>query len=295
MLSALNGALIALGASAGSAFAQAAEQASNVGGPPREWEMGFQAPNSPVMRTLEGFHNGLLVPLAVGISVFVLVLLLYVMLRFNARSNPVPSKNTHNVLIEVIWTIVPVMILAAIVVPSFKLLFQETRIPAPDLTIKATGHAWNWEYDYDYNKQDINFTAVMVQQAELKEGEPRLLTASYKVVVPVNKNVHVLVTGADVIHSWAVPAFGVKIDGMPGRMNETWFRAEHEGIFYGQCSELCGKDHAFMPIEVHVVSEELFKRWADAAVKDVDEAGKVLAEAETSRKVAAASAAGMVQ
>ena len=288
MLSTLGWALAALGTSVGSALA--AE--GGAGGPPREWEMGFQQPVSPVMRDLEWFHNGLLLPLITGISVFVLLLLLYVMLRFNARANPVPSKNTHNTLVEVVWTVAPVIILVVIAVPSFKLLFEETRIPDPDLTIKATGHAWNWEYDYP-DQGGINFTALMVQEADLKEGEPRLLTADHKLVVPVNKNVHVLVTGADVIHSWAVPAFGVKIDAMPGRMNETWFRAEQEGIYYGQCSELCGKDHAFMPIEVHVVSEELFKRWSEAAQKDVDEAGKLLvsAEADASKKVAAAEIA----
>ena len=286
MLSALGGALIALGGSAGSALAQTGE---TVGGPPRDWQIGFQSPVSPVMRDLEWFHNGLLLPLITAISLLVLLLLLYVMARFNSRSNPVASKNTHNTLVEVVWTITPVIILVLIAVPSFKLLFKETTIPDPDLTIKATGHAWNWEYDYP-DQGGINFTALMVQQADLKEGEPRLLTANYKVVVPVNKNVHVLVTGADVIHSWAVPAFGVKIDAMPGRMNETWFRAEQEGIFYGQCSELCGKDHAFMPIEVHVVSEELFKKWADAAQKDVDEAAKVLAEAEASASTKFAAA-----
>jgi cytochrome c oxidase subunit 2 len=278
------GALGALGT--GTAFA------AEAGGPPRDWEMGLQQPATPVMHDLEWFHNGLLLPHITGISVFVLLLLLYVMLRFNARANPVPSKNSHNTLIEVVWTVVPVAILITIAVPSFKLLFEETRIPDPDLTVKVTGHAWNWEYDYP-DQGAINFTAVMTQDSDLKPGEPRLLTASYKVVVPVNKNVHVLVTGADVIHSWAVPAFGVKIDAIPGRMNETWFRAEQEGVYYGQCSELCGKDHAFMPIEVHVVSDELFKRWADAAQKDVDEAAKLLAEAESisSHKVAAAEGA----
>lgn len=276
-------------ARAGSAIAASGD--APVGGPAHDWQMGFQLPASPVMRELEGFHNNLLLPITTGISVFVLLLLLFVMLRFNARANPVPSKNSHNTLIEVIWTVVPVFILVIIAVPSFRLLFQETKIPAPDLTIKATGHAWNWEYDYPDNG-NINFVAVMVQDADRKPGEPRLLTADHKVVVPVNKNVHVLVTGADVIHSWAVPAFGVKMDAMPGRMNETWFRAEHEGVFYGQCSELCGKDHAFMPIEIHVVSEELFKKWAAAAQKDVDDAGKLLAAAEgaQSTKLAAAPA-----
>jgi cytochrome c oxidase subunit 2 len=285
---ALIGAALALGVSP--AFAQAGEGGEGpAGGPPRDWEIGFQQPATPVMHDLEWFHNDILLPLTIVISVFVLFLLLYVMVRYNSRTNPVPSKNTHNTMIEVVWTLLPVVILVLIAVPSFKLLFKETRIPDPDLTIKATGHAWNWEYDYP-DQGDINFTAVMIQEADLKPGEPRLLTASYKVVVPVNKNIHVLVTGADVIHSWAVPAFGVKIDGIPGRMNETWFRAEQEGVFYGQCSELCGKDHAFMPIEVHVVSDELFAKWADAAKKDVDAAAKLLAEAEesSSHKIAAA-------
>jgi cytochrome c oxidase subunit 2 len=273
----------------GIARAFAAE--GEIEGQPREWQLGYQPPATPVMHQLEDFHNGILVPIIIAISIFVLLLLLWIMVRYNARANPVPSKVTHNVLIEVIWTIVPVMILAAIVVPSFKLLFAETKIPDPDLTIKATGHAWNWEYDYP-DQGGINFTSIITQDSDLKPGEPRMLTTDHKVVVPVNKNVHVLVTGADVIHSWAIPAFGVKIDAIPGRLNETWFRAEREGVYYGECSELCGKDHAFMPIEIHVVSEELFKTWSAAAQKDVDEAGKVLAEAEhqASAQVAAAPA-----
>jgi cytochrome c oxidase subunit 2 len=260
-------------------------------GAPRDWQLGFQPPATPVMHQLEGFHNDILLPVTFAISIFVLLLLIYIMVRYNVRANPVPSKTTHNTLIEVIWTLLPVAILVVIAIPSFKLLFAETRIPNPDLTIKVTGHAWNWEYEYP-DQNDFSFTAVVKQEADLLPGELRLLATDHKVVVPVNANVHVLVTGADVIHSWAVPAFGIKIDAIPGRANETWFRAEREGIYFGECSELCGKDHSAMPIEIHVVSAELFKSWAAAAGKDIGDGDKLLAEAEQAggTKVAAARA-----
>jgi cytochrome c oxidase subunit 2 len=270
----------------GAAFAE-----GKIEGQPHEWQLGFQPAATPIMHQLENFHNNILLPLTIVISVFVLLLLLWIVVRYNVRANPVPSKTTHNLLIEVIWTVAPVLILMSIAIPSFKLLFAETRIPDPDLTIKVTGHAWNWEYEYP-DQNSLNFTAVMRQEADLKPGEPRMLATDHKVVVPVNANVHILVTGADVIHSWAVPAFGVKIDGIPGRLNETWFRAEREGVYFGQCSELCGRDHSAMPIEVHVVSADLFKSWAVAAQKDVDEGDKLLADAETAdaTKVATAHA-----
>ena len=198
------------------------------------------------------------------ISAFVLALLLIIIVRFNARANPTPSRTTHNTPIEIAWTIVPVIILAAIAVPSFRLLFVELDVPHPDLTIKATGKQWFWSYSYPDNG-NFEFDSLMVQTKDLKPGQPRLLTVDNEMVVPVNKVVHVLVTGADVIHSFTVPSFGIRIDAVPGRMNETWFKATTTGMFYGQCSELCGKDHSFMPIAVRVVSESDFNAWVAQA------------------------------
>ncbi|HUI14026.1 MAG TPA: cytochrome c oxidase subunit II [Xanthobacteraceae bacterium] len=232
-------------------------------GHPSPWEMGLQGSASPVMDEISGFHYFLLWIIG-AISAFVLVLLLIVIVRFNARANPTPSRTTHNTPIEIIWTIVPVIILAVIAVPSFRLLFVELDVPHPDLTIKATGKQWFWSYAYPDNG-NFEFDSLMVQTKDLKPGQPRLLTVDNEMVVPVNKVVHVLVTGADVIHSFAVPSFGIRIDAIPGRMNETWFKATTTGMFYGQCSELCGKDHSFMPIAVHVVSESDFNAWVAQA------------------------------
>jgi cytochrome c oxidase subunit 2 len=243
------------------------------------------------MSELEGFHNGLLLPLISVICLFVLSLLVYVMVRFNARANPTPSKTTHNTMVEVVWTVVPVAILIVIAIPSFRLLFHEGRIPQADVTVKAIASMWRWDYEYP-DHGEIAFTANLTPDDQLKPGEPRLLSTDYKVVVPVGKIVRVIVTSNDVIHAWAIPAFGVKIDAVPGRLNETWFQADQEGIYYGQCSELCGQGHAYMPIEVHAVSEGLFERWAEAAARDPDEAQKLLAAAEAEPlTVAAVSAA----
>jgi len=189
-----------------------------------------------------------------------------VIVRFNARANPIPSRTTHNTLIEIAWTIIPIVILMVIAVPSFKLLFFQLNIPAADLTVKATGKQWYWSYNYPDNGQ-IEFDSLMLKEGERKEGQPRLLAVDNEMVVPVNKTVRVITTGADVIHSFAVPSFGIKIDAVPGRINETWFKATREGIYYGQCSELCGKDHAYMPIAVHVVSEQAFAAWLEEAKK----------------------------
>jgi cytochrome c oxidase subunit 2 len=194
------------------------------------------------------------------------VLLVIVIVRFNARANPIPSRTTHNTLIEIAWTIIPIVILMVIAVPSFKLLFFQLNIPAADVTVKATGKQWYWSYNYPDNGQ-IEFDSLMLKEGERKEGQPRLLAVDNEMVVPVNKTVRVITTGADVIHSFAVPSFGIKIDAVPGRINETWFKATREGIYYGQCSELCGKDHAYMPIAVHVVSEQAFAAWLEEAKK----------------------------
>lgn len=233
---------------------------------PQPWQLGFQPAASPVMEQINWFHNFLLVIITV-ITLFVLALLIWCIVRFNARANPEPSKTTHNTMIEVVWTVVPIIILVVIAIPSFRLLYLEQTIPEPDLTIKATGYQWYWSYEYP-DHDEMTFDSLMLQDDELQPGQPRLLAVDNEVVVPVGKTVKVLVTAADVIHNWAMPAFGVKMDAVPGRLNETWFRADKPGIYYGQCSELCGRDHAFMPIAVRVVSEEEFAVWLAGAKEE---------------------------
>jgi cytochrome c oxidase subunit 2 len=242
----------------------AALAADQVIGQPHPWQLGLQAGVTPVMDDIIWFHDFLLWVIA-AITLFVLVLLVTVILKFNSRSNPTPSRTTHNTTIEIVWTVVPVLILVAIAVPSFRLLFYELVPPQADITVKATGKQWFWSYSYPDSK--FEFDSLMVAEKDLKPGQPRLLTVDNEMVVPVNKVVKVLTTGADVIHSWAVPSFGVKIDAIPGRVNETWFKAEREGTYYGQCSQLCGRDHAFMPIVVHVVSDKDYTAWLDQAKK----------------------------
>jgi cytochrome c oxidase subunit 2 len=234
-------------------------------GQPSPWQVGLQQSASPVMDNIIWFHDFLLYIIS-GIAGFVLVLLVVVMVRFNARTNPSPSRTTHNTLIEIAWTLIPIVILMFIAVPSFKLLFLQLNVPAADLTVKATGKQWYWSYSYPDNGQ-FEFDSLMLKEGERKEGQPRLLAVDNEMVVPVNKTVRVITTGSDVIHSFAVPSFGIKIDAVPGRINETWFTATREGVYYGQCSELCGKDHAFMPIAVHVVSEQAFSAWVEEAKK----------------------------
>ena len=231
-------------------------------GQPTPWQMDLQDAASPVMQDVAGFHTFLLWVIA-AISVFVLALLLICIVRFSARANPTPSRTTHNTPIEILWTIIPVVILAVIAVPSFRLLFVQLEIPQPDLTVKVTGKQWFWSYSYPDSK--FEFDSLMVQEKDLKPGQLRLLAVDNEMVVPINKVVHVLVTGADVIHSFAVPSFGIRMDAIPGRLNETWFKATVEGVFYGQCSELCGKDHAFMPIAVRVVNDNDFNAWLSGA------------------------------
>lgn len=230
------------------------------------WQTGMQAPATPVMERLTEFHTELLY-IVTAICLLVAGLLVYAMIKFNHRTHPEPSKTHHNTTLEVMWTLAPVIILVIIAIPSFKLLYYEADIPKPDLTIQATGHQWYWTYTYP-KEGGLQFDSNMLQDAAAKEkGEPRLLGVDNPVIVPVNKNVEVITTGADVIHSWAVPAFGVKMDAIPGRLNHTWFRATREGTYYGQCSELCGANHAFMPIEVKVVSEAAYRTWLAEAKK----------------------------
>jgi cytochrome c oxidase subunit 2 len=229
------------------------------------WQIRLQDSATPVMDDITHFHTFVMYIIS-AITILVLALLVIVVVKFNARANPTPSKTTHHTLLEVAWTLLPVLILLAIAVPSFKLLFLQLNTPPADITVKATGKQWFWSYAYPDNGK-FEFDSLMVQEKDLKPGQPRLLAVDNAMVVPVNKTIRVQTTGADVIHSFAVPAFGIKIDAVPGRLNETWFKATKEGIYYGQCSELCGKDHAFMPIEVHVVSEQAFTAWVEDAKK----------------------------
>ena len=238
-------------------------------GQPRPWQAGLPEAASPIMERILWFHNDFLLVIITVITLFVTALLIYVMIRFNARANPTPSKTSHNTLVEVAWTVIPILILVAIAIPSFKLLYFDRIIPKVDMTIKATGNQWYWTFEYqDDNYKGIEFDAVMLEDDELKPGQPRLLAVDNNIVVPVNKVVRVVVTASDVIHSFAMPAFGVKIDAIPGRLNEAWFKATKTGIFYGQCSELCGNRHAFMPLAIKVVSEEEFKQWVVKAKEE---------------------------
>jgi len=231
-------------------------------GQPSPWQLGPQISASPVMDDIIWFHDFLLWLIA-AIALFVLVLLVYVCVKFNAAANPIPTRTTHNTLIEVLWTVVPVLILVAVAVPSFRLLFFQLEPPPADLIIKATGKQWFWTYTYP--DQKIEFDSLMVAEKDLKQGQPRLLAVDNEIVVPVNKVVYVQTTASDVIHAFAVPSFGVLIDAVPGRLNQTWFKATREGVYYGQCRELCGKDHAFMPIQVRVASEADYNAWLTQA------------------------------
>lgn len=229
-----------------------------VEGQPAPWQIGFQSAATPIMHQITAFH-AFVTTIIVVIALFVTALLIVVMVRFNEKNHPEPSRTSHNTLLEIAWTVIPILILVAIAIPSFRLLFAQYDFPKADLTVTATGNQWYWTYDYP--DQGITFDSIIVPDAELKEGEPRLLTVDHELVVPVNRNVIVQVKANDVIHDWAMPSFGVKIDAVPGRLQKTWFRAEKSGTFHGQCSELCGRNHAFMPIVVRVVTDEEFADW----------------------------------
>ena len=244
---------------------------------PVDWQLGFQKAASESMKEIVSFHNNLLLPIIIAISVFVLFLMLYACIRFRASANPNPSKRTHNVTVEVLWTLIPCLILIVMAVPSFKILYKQDTIPKADLTIKAIGYQWYWGYEYP--DENIIFDSYMIETKDLKPDQPRLLAVDNEVVVPVNKVVKVLITANDVLHAWALPSFGVKRDAVPGRINETWFKAEKVGTYYGQCSELCGIKHAFMPITVKVVSEDEYEEWLSEArvkfAKEVNEDDKL--------------------
>lgn len=267
-------------------------QALAIEGYAKPWQMGLQPAASPSMEGIHWFHNGLLLPIITVIALFVLALLLVVVKKFNAKANPVPSRTTHNTTIEVIWTVVPILILVVIAVPSFRLLYLQRDIPASDMTIKVIGNpSWNWTYEYpdlgtlEDGSAKVSFVATLDERASnmatAKEaGIPYLLKTDNPVIVPVGKIVKLIVTSDPdgIIHAWTIPQFGMKIDAIPGRLNQDWFKAEREGVFFGQCSELCGKDHAYMPIEVHAVSQEAFDAWAKTAqTAGVEEAYKQLA------------------
>jgi cytochrome c oxidase subunit II len=233
---------------------------------PRPWEFGMQAPATPVKERLSAFHDELLVIIFL-IAGFVMALLLYVIIRFNHRRNPVPSHTSHNPVIEILWTVVPVLILVIIAIPSFKLMYYMDRVPNPDMTIKVTGHQWYWSYEYP-DQKNLAFDSNIIQEADLKPGQKRLLDVDNPLVVPIQTNVRVLVTSTDVIHSWFIPSFGVQEYAIIGRLNESWFNVNHEGTYYGECNQICGINHAFMPIKIVALSKPAFAKWvADAQKK----------------------------
>ncbi len=256
---------------------------AEIPGQPHAWGIGMQIGVTEVMGQIKWFERYTLIIVTV-VTLFVLALLLFVMVRFRAKKNPTPSRVTHNTMVEVVWTIVPVLILVAIAFPSFRLLYNETTIPAPDMTVKFTAGQWYWQYEYmddGYADIDVIMSNVLDDAARaermskfgLTESQvPRLLAADYPLVVPEDSVVHVLTTSLDVNHAVAVPAFGIKTDSIKGRTNQSWFNAEEPGVYYGQCSELCGRNHAFMPLEVHVLEKARFEEWAALAKEDIDKA-----------------------
>ena len=262
---------------------------------PTPWQTTFQPAATGIMEQITWFEHYTLW-FIVPITLFVLFLLAYCIFRFRASANPTPSRTSHNTLIEVVWTVGPVVILLFLAIPSFQLLTaQYSPVEEPKLTIKATANQWNWDYEYQV-EQPLSFNAAMLTDAdraaagkEDKAAYPRLLAVDNEVVVPIGQVVRVLVTASDVIHAFAMPAFGIKVDAVPGRINETWFKADKEGLYYGQCSELCGKDHAYMPIAIRVVSDAQYNTWLAAAKSDLPGANKALmAETDGVAKVAAA-------
>jgi cytochrome c oxidase subunit 2 len=241
---------------------------------PHDWQLGWQAPATPVAARIDALHDEVLVIITL-ITLFVLGLLLYVMIRFNAKRHPVPSKATHNTLVEVIWTVVPVLILVAIAIPSFKLLYYMDKNPHATMTLKITGHQWYWSYEYP-DQGGIAFNSNMLDdETTKKEGKPRLLSVDNPVVVPVGTVIRVLVTGTDVIHSWFVPSIGVQEYAVEGRVNEAWMQLDRPGTYYGQCNQICGINHPFMPIEIHAVSADDFAKWVDTAKKQFGQNGGV--------------------
>ncbi len=250
-----------------SAFLTVAAMPANAG-EPTPWQLGLQAAASPSALRIQEFHD-MLLWIIFAIAIFVLLLLVWVVIRYNSKANPVPAKFTHNVLIEVIWTVVPVVILIIIAIPSFKVLYYNDRVENPDMTLKIVGRQWYWDYEYP-DHDGLAFSSYMIADTDIDEdkGQRRLLSTDNVVVLPIDTNIQILMTAGDVIHAWTIPAFGVKLDAVPGRLNETWVRIEKPGVYYGQCSELCGKDHSYMPIEVHAVTKEEFENWLVTAKEE---------------------------
>lgn len=234
-------------------------------GQPADWQISMQTPVTATAQNMYAFHTGL-VWVITAITLFVGALLLVVMLRYNERKNPTPSRTSHNTMVEVAWTVIPILILVGIAIPSFRILREQLVIPEPDVVVKATGHSWFWSYEYPTDQGGFVFDSLMLEDEEAAAaGLPRLLAVDNEMVVPVDQVVKLQVTASDVLHAFALPSFGLKIDAVPGRLNETWFRAEREGVYYGQCSELCGARHAFMPIMIRVVSQEAYAAWLSEA------------------------------
>lgn len=276
-------------AGAGAAFWGASAMANDLLGQPTPGGIDLQPGVTPLRHDAIFFHNVILLPIITAITIFVLILLAWVMIKFNKRANPVPAKFTHNTTLEVAWTLIPVLILMVIAIFSFRLLFAYNDMPKPDLTVKAVGYQWYWGYEYPDQKIGEYVSNVLPEDKAKAEGKPFRLAVTEPIVVPVNKVVRVQVTGADVIHAFAVPAFGIITDAVPGRLNETWFKAEKVGTYYGNCRELCGVDHAFMPIEVRVVTQEEFDAWV--AKKGGSVAGAAPAALSQTSAAAAADAA----
>jgi cytochrome c oxidase subunit 2 len=280
------GALPALGALMmgvfGSVFAGGAALAQEVVGQPLPKQIGLQAPATSLAAELDRMYNYVLTPIIFGISILVMVLLLIVIFRFNAKRNPVPSKVTHNTLLEVAWTGIPVLILIIIAIPSFRLLYNQLEIPKPDLTIKAIGHQWYWSYVYPDNG-NFTFDARLITADPAVAAEKkviRLLDTDEEVVLPVGKNIRIQITSEDVIHSWTIPSFGIKHDAVPGKINESWFNIDKPGIYYGQCSEICGIQHAYMPIKIRAVSPEEYDAWVKQAQGKYDKAPEAQASSQ---------------
>jgi len=252
---------------------------------PRPWEIGMQPPATPVKDRLSAFHDELLVIITL-ITLFVLGLLLYVIIRFHHRRHPVPTRTSHNTVIEMLWTVVPVLVLVIIAIPSFKLMYYMDRVPNPDMTIKVTGHQWYWTYEYP-DQNGLAFDSNLIPEADLKPGQKRLLDVDNPLVIPVDTVIRVYITGTDVIHSWFVPSFGVQEYAVVGRLNESWMKVEHPGVYYGQCNQICGINHAFMPIKIEAMSKGDFEHWLGDAKKKFahkDDSGDAV-------RVAAAAAA----
>jgi cytochrome c oxidase subunit 2 len=254
--------------SAAFSLAALAAGAAHADGFPRPGQITFEEAVTPIAREIHFFHNWILLPIITGICLLVLALLIYVLFKFHETKNPVPAQTTHNSTLEVAWTVLPVMILVIIAIPSFRLLTHQLVVPTPDITLKVTGKQWYWTLDYPKDQGGgFSFDTYLIPESDLKPGDIRQLSVDNEAVVPIGKVVHVLVTGADVIHSFTIPSFGIRIDAVPGRMNDTWFKAEREGVYYGQCSKICGGNHAFMPIAFRVVTPEQYTAWLATAAK----------------------------